>query len=261
MGRSDNSKNISVDTELYYNAAINRNYKPTFLHHNLCKTIRAIFPEEYQAILLGILEKAHEAYAFYEEKAGSYWEKDTNMAIALGDCKVGKLLYHMLAPKDKDGNLLIPEAAIDSIRVKLLPNVSSSKNGEQKIEHQPVAIVANGYTIGKYTKIRLAWILVSPSLGYTRLQRIVRNARNGQFDYFSIALLASDSSDSQELLKTFVENYVKKYLPLAVQKDGLHLPVSPSKKGAKPVYELLDPSKAILCARGPRDQKQSQKKR
>lgn len=261
MGRSDNSKNTPIDTELYYNAAINRNYKPTFLHDNLCEAIEAIFPEEYQAVLLGILEKTHEAYAHYKDKVSSYWEKDTNMVIAIGDCKVGKLLYHMLAPKDKDGNLLFPEAVIDSIRVKLLPNVSSPKNGEQKIEHQPVAIIANGYTIGEYAKIRLAWALVSPSLDYTKLQRIVRNIRNGQFDYFSIALLASDSSDSQELLKTFSKNYIEKYLPLTVQKDGLHLPVSPDKEGAAPVYEPLDPSRAILCARGPRDQKQSQKKR
>ena len=263
MGRSDNSKNISVDTELYYNAAINRNYKPTFLHHNLCKTIRAIFPEEYQAILLGILEKAHEAYAFYEEKAGSYWEKDTNIAIALGDSKVGKLLYDMLAPKDKNGNLLLPKAVIGSIRIKWYAAVTYNlSTGKQTARYlPPVAIIADGYTIDEYAKIRLAWVSASPDLGYDKLKKIVRNARNGQVDYLSIALLASNSSDSQELLKTFSKNYIEKYLPLTVQKDGLHLPVSPSKKGAKPVYEPLDPSKAILCARGPHRRKQSQKKR
>ena len=125
----------------------------------------------------------------------------------------------------------------------------------------PVAIIADGYTIDEYAKIRLAWVSASPDLGYDKLEKIVRNARGGRFDYLSIALLASDSSDSQELLKTFVENYVEQYLPLTVQKDGLHLPVSPSKKGARPVYKQLDPSKAILCARGPHRRKQSQKKR
>ena len=263
MGRSDNSHIFDIDAAPDYNAVVNRNDKPAFHRRELREAVRAIFPKEYQAALLDYLEKAHEVYVPYEEKAGSYWDANTNMVIAIGDSKVGKLLYDMLAPKDKDGNLLLPKAAIGSIRIKwyaaVTYNLSTSKQTARYLP--PVAIIADGYTIDEYAKIRLAWVSASPDLGYDKLEKIVRNARNGQFDYFSIALLASNSSGSQELLKTFVENYVEQYLPLTVQKDGLHLPVSPSKKGARPVYKQLDPSKAILCARGPHRRKQSQKKR
>lgn len=263
MGRSDNSHIFDIDAAPDYNAVVNRNDKPTFRLRELREAIRAIFPKEYQAALLDYLEKAHKVYVPYKKKAGSYWDANTNMAIAIGDSKVGKLLYDMLAPKDKDGNLLLPKAAIGSIRIKwyaaVTYNLSTSKQTARYLP--PVAIIADGYTIDEYAKIRLAWVSASPDLGYDKLEKIVRNARNGQVDYLSIALLASDSSDSQELLKTFSKNYIEKYLPLTVQKDGLHLPVSPNKKGAKPVYKQLDPSKAILCARGPHRRKQSQKKR
>lgn len=269
MGRSDNRHIFGIDAAPDYNAVVNRNDKPTFRLRELREAIQVIFPKEYQAALLNYLEEAYELYAPYKEKAGSYWDANTNMAIAIGDSKVGKLLYHMLAPKDKDGNLLLPEAAIGSIRIKwcaaittcnlITGNLITSKQTARYLP--PVAIIADGYTIDKYAKIRLAWVSASPDLGYDKLEKIVRNARNGQFDYLSIALLASDSSDSQELLKTFSKNYIEKYLPLTVQKDGLHLPVSPNKKGAKPVYEPLGPSRAILCTSDPDHRKQSQKKR
>lgn len=269
MGRSDNRHIFDIDAAPDYNAVVNRNDKPTFRLRELREAIQVIFPKEYQAALLYYLEKAHKVYVPYEEKAGSYWDTNTNMVITIGDSKVGKLLYDMLAPKDKDGNLLFPEAAIGSIRIKWYSTVTYNLiagdliTGKQTARYlPPAAIIADGYTTNdKYAKIRLAWVSASPDLGYDKLKKIVRNARNGQIDYFSIALLASDSSDSQELLKTFVENYVEQYLPLTVQKDGLHLPVSPCEEGAKPVYEPLDPSKAILCARGPGHRKQSQKKR
>ena len=269
MGRSDNRHIFDIDAAPDYNAVVNRNDKPTFRLRELREAIEVIFPKEYQAALLDYLEKAHKVYVPYEEKAGSYWDTNTNMVITIGDSKVGKLLYDMLAPKDKDGNLLFPEAAIGSIRIKWYSTVTYNLiagdliTGKQTARYlPPAAIIADGYTTNdKYAKIRLAWVSASPDLGYDKLKKIVRNARNGQIDYFSIALLASDSSDSQELLKTFVENYVEQYLPLTVQKDGLHLPVSFNKKGAKPVYKQLDPSKAILCARGPGHRKQSQKKR
>lgn len=263
MGRSDNSHIFDIDAAPDYNAVVNRNDKPTFRLRELREAIQVIFPKEYQAALLDYLEEAYELYAPYKEKAGSYWDANTNMAIAIGDSKVGKLLYDMLAPKDKNGNLLLPKAVIGSIRIKWYAAVTYNlSTGKQTARYlPPVAIIADGYTIDEYAKIRLAWVSASPDLGYDKLKKIVRNARNGQVDYLSIALLASNSSDSQELLKTFSKNYIEKYLPLTVQKDGLHLPVSPSKKGAKPVYEPLDPSKAILCARGPHRRKQSQKKR
>lgn len=269
MGRSDNRHILGIDAAPDYNAVVNRNDKPAFHRRELREAIQVIFPKKYQATLLNYLEEAYGLYVPYEEKAGSYWDANTNIAIAIGDCKVGKLLYHMLAPKDKDGNLLLPEAVIGSIRIKWYSAVTYNLitgdliTGKQTARYlPPAAIIADGYTINdEYTKIRLAWVSASPDLGYDKLEKIVRNARNGRFDYLSIALLASDSSDSQELLKTCSKNYIEKYLPLTVQKDGLHLPVSPSKKGAKPVYEPLDPSRAILCTSGPRDQKQSQKKR
>ena len=262
MGRSDNSKIFDIDTGLRYNAVINRSDKPAFHLRELREAIRAIFPKEYQAALLDYLEKAHEVYVPYKKKAGSYWNANMNIAIAIGDCRVGKSLHDMFAPKDKDGNLLFPEAVIESISIKRRPIITySPENGKQTMGYlPPVAIIVNGRT-GKYTRVRYVWVFASPDLGYDKLEKIVRNARNGQFDYFSIALLASDSSDSQELLKTFSKNYIEKYLPLTVQKDGLHLPVSPDEEGAAPAYEPLDPSRAILCARGPHDQKQSQKKR
>jgi|GEM_PF-1901083 hypothetical protein len=268
MGRSDNRHIFGIDAAPDYNAVVNRNDKPTFRLRELREAIQVIFPKEYQAALLNYLEEAYELYAPYKEKAGSYWDANTNMAIAIGDSKVGKLLYDMLAPKDKDGNLLLPEAAIGSIRIKWYSTVTYNLiagdliTGKQTARYlPPVAIIADGYTIDKYAKIRLAWVSASPDLGYDKLEKIVRNARNGQFDYLSIALLASDSSDSQELLKTFSKNYIEKYLPLTVQKDGLHLPVSPNKKGVKPVYEPLGPSRAILCTSDPDHRKQSQKKR
>lgn len=269
MGRSDNSHIFDIDAAPDYNAVVNRNDKPTFRLRELREATQVIFPKEYQAALLDYLEEAYELYAPYKEKAGSYWDANTNMVIAIGDSKVGKLLYDMLAPKDKDGNLLFPEAAIGSIRIKWYSTVTYNLiagdliTGKQTARYlPPAAIIADGYTTNdEYAKIRLAWVSASPDLGYDKLEKIVRNARNGQFDYLSIALLASDSSDSQELLKTFSKNYIEKYLPLTVQKDGLHLPVSSDEEGAAPVYEQLDPSRAILCARGPRDQKQSQKKR
>ena len=268
MGRSDNRHIFGIDAAPDYNAVVNRNDKPTFRLRELREAIQVIFPKEYQAALLNYLEEAYELYAPYKEKAGSYWDANTNMAIAIGDSKVGKLLYDMLAPKDKDGNLLLPEAAIGSIRIKWYSTVTYNLiagdliTGKQTARYlPPVAIIADGYTIDKYAKIRLAWVSASPDLGYDKLEKIVRNARNVQFDYLSIALLASDSSDSQELLKTFSKNYIEKYLPLTVQKDGLHLPVSPNKKGAKPVYEPLGPSRAILCTSDPDHRKQSQKKR
>ena len=277
MGHSDNRHILDIDAAPDYNAVVNRNDKPAFHRRELREAIRAIFPKEYQAVLLDYLEKAHKVYAPYKKKAGSYWDANTNMVIAIGDYKVGKLLYHMLAPKDKDGNLLqdkdgsllFPEAAIGSIRIKWYSTVTYNLiagdliTGKQTARYlPPAAIIADGYTINdEYTKIRLAWVSASPDLGYDKLKKIVHNTRNGRFDYLSIALLASDSSDSQELLKTFSKNYIEKYLPLTVQKDGLHLPVLPDEEGAAPAYEPLDPSRAILCTSGPRDQKQSQKKR
>ncbi len=264
MGRSDNSHIFDIDAAPDYNAVVNRNDKPAFHRRELREAIQVIFPKKYQATLLKYLEEAYELYVPYEEKAGSYWDANTNMVITIGDSKVGKLLYDMLAPKDKDGNLLFPEAAIGSIRIKWYSTVTYNLiTGKQTARYlPPAAIIADGYTTNdEYAKIRLAWVSASPDLGYDKLEKIVRNARNGQVDYLSIALLASDSSDSQKLLKTFSKNYIEKYLPLTVQKDGLHLPVSPNKKGAKPVYKQLDPSKAILCARGPHRRKQSQKKR
>ena len=261
MGRSDNSHIFDIDAAPDYNAVVNRNDKPAFHRRELREAVRAIFPKEYQAALLDYLEKAHEVYVPYEEKAGSYWNANTNMAIAIGDCKVGKLLYHMLAPKDKDGNLLLPEAAIGSISIKQYSAITHNiRTGKQTARDlPPVAIIANGYTIGEYAKIRLAWVLTSPDLGYDELEQIVHKTRGGKVDYFSIAILASDSSYSRKRLKTVGENYIKRYLPRMVQKEGLHLPVL-TKEGTA-VYEPLDPSRAILCARGPRDQKQSQKKR
>lgn len=268
MGRSDIRKNFDIGTTPY-NAAVNRSDKPAFHRRELREAIQVIFPKKYQATLLNYLEEVYELYVPYEEKAGSYWDANTNIAIAIGDCKVGELLYHMLAPKDKDGNLLqdkdgsllLPEAAIGSISIKQYSTITHNiRTGKQTARDlPPVAIIANGYTISEYAKIRLAWVLTSPDLGYDELEQIVHKTRGGKVDYFSIAILASDSSYSRKRLKTVDENYIKRYLPRMVQKEGLHLPVL-TDEGTL-VYEPLDPSKAILCARGPRDQKQSQKKR
>lgn len=261
MGRSDNRHIFDIDAAPDYNAVVNRNDKPAFHRRELREAVRAIFPKEYQAALLDYLEKAHEVYVPYEEKAGSYWDANTNMVIAIGDSKVGKLLYDMLAPKDKDGNLLLPKAAIGSIRIKwyaaVTYNLSTSKQTARYLP--PVAIIADGYTIDEYAKIRLAWVSASPDLGYDKLEKIVRNARGGKIDYFSIAILASDSSYSRKRLKMVNENYINRYLPRMVQKEGLHLPVL-TDEGTL-VYKPLDPSRAILCARGPHRRKQSQKKR
>lgn len=260
MGRSDNGNTTSIESTLCYNAIANRNGHPAMFMSNELKTaLQAILPEPYQEVPLQYIYQARQRFV----ENALLLKNNANVLNSMSDCEVGQLLCAALAPKSNPDTAHTQDVIVETIRIKWLCRTANNrKNGTPEITRQPVAIIVTGYIANTCISVRHTLVAASPGLGYKGLKQIVSSARgNGknQPGRLSIVVIASNSTDSQELFEEFNENYIKRYLPRMVQKEGLHLPVL-TDKGAL-AYEPLDPSRAILCARGPRDQKQSQKKR